>query len=133
MRVRLFFCFALCAGAAVSLGAGTAPEFLHARQLMREMPVRFQPNLGQWNPRVKYFAHTGDSRLLLTAHEAVLAVGGREVGLSLLHSNPSAEISGLDPMPARGNYFVGREQDHWRTDVTQYARVRYAEVYAGVD
>jgi hypothetical protein len=123
----------LCAGALVCSSAGNAPDFLRARQLMRDLPVRFEPNLGQWNPRVKYFAHAGDSRLLLTAREAVLAVGGREVALSLVHSNPAARISGLDPLAARGNYFVGRNHNQWRTDVPQYARVRYGGVYPGVD
>src|SRR5689334_18537455 len=92
MRVRLF-CLALCASAAVSLAGGAAPEFARARQLIRDLPVRFEPNLGQWNSNVKYFSRAGDSRLLLTSHEAILSVGGHEVGLSLLRSNPSARIS----------------------------------------
>jgi len=133
MRVRLFCCVALCGGAAVSLAAGTAPDILRARQLMRDLPVRFEPNLGQWNPQVKYFARAGDSRLLLTSHEAVLDVGGRRLALSLVHSNSTPQISGLEPMNARGNYFIGRNQSQWRTGVTQYSRVRYADVYPGVD
>jgi hypothetical protein len=133
MRVRLFCCIAMCGGAAVCLAAGSAPDILRARQLMRDQPARFEPNLGQWNPRVRFFAHAGDSRLLLTSDEAVLAVGGRNVGLSLVDSNPAARITGLDPLAVRGNYFVGRDASRWRSDVTQYGRVRYAEVYPGVD
>src|SRR5436853_3536769 len=114
MRVRSL-CFALCACAAVSLAAGDAPGISRARQLMRDLPVRFEPNLGQWNARVKFFARAGDSQLLLTSREAVLSAGGRTVGLSLLHSNPSARIEGLDAQAARGNYFLGSDRERWRT------------------
>src|SRR5436190_14842930 len=131
MRVRLF-CFALCAGAAVSLAGGSAPEISRARQLMRGLPVRFEPNLGQWNRRVKFFARAGDTRLLLTSQQAVISGGDRNIALSLMHSNPAPRITGLDPLSARGNYFVGRDQAQWRTDVPQYGRVRYAEIYPGV-
>src|SRR5437868_7738663 len=132
MSVRLFCCLALCTGA-VSMAGSTAPEISHARKLMRDLPVRFEPNLGQWNSQVKFFAHAGDSRLLLTAREAVFSVGGQAVGLSLLHSNKSARIAGLDPLPARANYFVGADRNQWRTGVTQYGRVRCTEVYPGID
>ena len=115
------------------MAGGTAPEISHARQLMRDLPVRFEPNAGQWNSQVKFFARAGDSRLLLTSREAVLSVGGHAVGLSLLHANRSAAIAGLDPLPARANYFVGANQSQWRTGVTQYGRVRYADVYPGID
>ena len=131
----MYVCFValLCAPAPVSLAGSTAPEISHARQLMRDLPVRFEPNLGQWNSQVKFFARAGDSRLLLTSREAVLSVGGQAVGLSLLHSNRSARIAGLDPLPARANYFVGADRSQWRTGVTQFGRVRYAEVYPGID
>ena len=125
MFVRLFFCSALCIGVAASAGRD-------ARDLMRNLPVRFEQNQGQWNRRVKFFARAGDSHLLLTAQEAVLSAGGHTVGLSLLHANPSPVIDGLDPLGARANYFVG-SRDQWRTGVAQYGRVRYTAVYPGID
>jgi hypothetical protein len=132
MSVRLFYCLVLCAGVC-SFAGNTAPEISHARQLLRDLPVRFEPNQGQWNPQVKFFARAGDSRLLLTSNEAVLSVGGQAVGLSLLHSNRSAQVAGLDPLPTRANYFLGADRNQWRTGVTQYSRVKYADVYPGID
>lgn len=133
MSVRLVCCFALCVGVSVPLAHGALPEISRARQLMRDLPVRFEPNRGQWNPQVKFFARAGDSRLLLTSREAMLSVGSHAVSLSLPHSNPSAHIEGLDPLGARGNYFVGAKPSSWRTGVEQYRRVRYSQVYPGVD
>src|SRR5215472_12192965 len=132
MRVCLCRCLYLCAGVS-SVVNGAAPEISRARQLMRDLPVRFEPNRGQWNPRVKFSARAGGSRLVLTAREAVLSVGGHEVALSLPHSNPPARIEGLDPLGARASYFVGSDASRWRTGVEQYSRVRYAQVYPGVD
>jgi hypothetical protein len=37
------------------------------------------------------------------------------------------------PLEARTNYFVGDDPGSWRTDVPNFARVRYPEVYPGVD
>ena len=133
MSVRLFSCFALCAGVAAWAAGGAAPETVKTREMMRSLPIRFEPNTGQWNPRVKFYARTGESRLLLTSQEAVLSTGNRSVGISLVHSNPNARIEGLDPLGVRANYFVGSARDQWRTGVAQYTRVRYADVYPGID
>ncbi len=117
---------------AVWASGEAAPE-IKARELMHNLPIRFEPNTGQWDSRVKFFARTGDSRLMLTAGEAVLSAGGQSIGLSLVHSNPAPRIDGMDPLPARAGYFIGNDRTRWRSSVTQYGRVRYAEVYRGID
>ena len=42
-------------------------------------------------------------------------------------------IAGLDIQQARSNYFKGNDPSRWRTGVPNYARVRYREIYPGVD
>ncbi|MET0622748.1 MAG: SBBP repeat-containing protein, partial [Pyrinomonadaceae bacterium] len=53
--------------------------------------------------------------------------------LSLEGANRSPAAEGLEPLPGDSNYFVGRDARAWRTNVPAFARVRYAEVYKGVD
>ncbi len=53
--------------------------------------------------------------------------------LSLEGANRSPVAEGLEPLDGNSNYFVGRDARAWRTNVPAYARVRYAEVYKGVD
>ncbi|HEY0174282.1 MAG TPA: SBBP repeat-containing protein [Pyrinomonadaceae bacterium] len=53
--------------------------------------------------------------------------------LSLEGANRSPAAEGLEPLRGDSNYFVGRDARAWRTNVPAYARVRYAEVYKGVD
>ena len=101
MCVRLFCYFALCVSVSVPFASGATPDISRARELMRDLPVRFEPNLGQWNARVKFFARAGDSQLLLTSREAVLSAGGRTVGLSLLHADIHA--LGLHPFDPGGH------------------------------
>ncbi len=55
------------------------------------------------------------------------------VKLRLLGANPHARVAGEAPLPGRSNYFRGNDPAKWRTNVPQYARVRYEAVYPGID
>jgi len=53
--------------------------------------------------------------------------------LELLGANPSARLSGLDELPGKTNYFIGNDPKRWLTNVPNYSRVKYQDVYPGVD
>ena len=53
--------------------------------------------------------------------------------LKLLGANPEAKASGLEELPGKSNYFLGNDPKKWRTNVPNYARVKYENVYPGVD
>lgn len=53
--------------------------------------------------------------------------------MQLVGANPQAHVSGLAPLAARSNYFVGNDPAGWRTDVPHFGRVEYQGVYSGVD
>ena len=44
----------------------------------------------------------------------------------------SPAISPEDRMPAATNYFIGR-RDQWHTAIPNYSRIRYRNVYPGID
>lgn len=69
---------------------------------------------------------TPRSRPLLIAKSALLRV--EAVG-----ANPAPHLSGLEELPGKSNYFIGKDPTKWHTDVPTYAKVRYQEVYPGVD
>ena len=46
---------------------------------------------------------------------------------------PQAKVSGLEELPGKSNYFIGNDPKKWRTNVANYAKVKYANVYPGVD
>jgi uncharacterized repeat protein (TIGR01451 family) len=61
------------------------------------------------------------------------ALRSSTVRLRLLGSNTKAEVAGVDPLPGKSNYFMGSDPAKWHTDVPTYARVRYYDIYPGID
>jgi hypothetical protein len=132
MRV---FRFALIACAASLLCAAPARDagLSKAQAAFGRLPLRFEANLGQWIPTVRYAARASGYSLLLTGAGPTIALGGTQrVDISLLGSRPAAEIQPLEKLSVRTNYFVGA-RDRWRRDVPTYSRVLYRQVYTGID
>ena len=46
---------------------------------------------------------------------------------------PGARVSGLEELPGKSNYFIGNDPKKWRTNVPNYAKVKYKNIYPGVD
>jgi hypothetical protein len=55
------------------------------------------------------------------------------LSLSLLGADVTASAKPERLQRGRNNYFVGQDRSKWRTDVPNYARIRYENVYPGVD
>ncbi|MGH7813011.1 MAG: SBBP repeat-containing protein [Candidatus Binataceae bacterium] len=53
--------------------------------------------------------------------------------MELVGANHNAKIEGVDPLPGKSNYFIGSDLKRWHTDIPTYARVRYRNVYPGID
>jgi hypothetical protein len=39
----------------------------------------------------------------------------------------------VDQLPGTSNYFIGNDPAKWRTNVPTYAKVKYEEIYSGID
>jgi hypothetical protein len=113
------------------------------------LPLSFEANRGQTDPRVTFLAHGQGYTVFLTATEAVLAlqkpVGPTSqpmvsqpaptqavVRLQFVGANPRATVTGLDELPGKINYFMGRDPRLWRTGIATYTQVKYANLYPGV-
>jgi len=55
------------------------------------------------------------------------------VQMRLAGANPRASVEGIEPLAQRTHYFVGNDASKWRSNVPHYAKVRYDEVYPGID
>jgi uncharacterized repeat protein (TIGR01451 family) len=53
--------------------------------------------------------------------------------MKLVNANPAPRVVGLDELPGKANYFIGNDPTRWRTNVPTYAKVKYPNVYPGVD
>jgi hypothetical protein len=53
--------------------------------------------------------------------------------MKLVGANANAPVMGSDELPGKVNYFIGNDPKKWRTNVPTYAKVRFHNVYPGVD
>jgi Beta-propeller repeat len=157
-----------------------------------QLPIYFEPNVGQTDSQVKFIARGSGATAFLTATEAVfslpaarhsrdngnpalpvipaeevigmpvvgfglsrglglgvtsfnptrskihspqLATANRQLAITmkLVGANPSAQIEGVDRLPRISNYFIGNDPKKWRTNIPNYSRVRYRDIYPGID
>jgi hypothetical protein len=112
--------------------APPAPTLAAARAALEGLPLRFEANQGQWSPDVRYLARSGGVNVALTDRGPSVGLpGAGRVDLVLEGAAPP-RIEPLEPLAARTDYFIG-PRSNWHTGVTSYARVRYAQVYRGID
>ena len=53
--------------------------------------------------------------------------------IEFVNASTASEIAGVDELSGRSNYFVGNDPKKWRTDVPTFAKVRYRDLYPGID
>jgi hypothetical protein len=53
--------------------------------------------------------------------------------MKLVGANRDATVEGTNELPGKVNYFLGNDPKTWRRNVPTYAKVRYQNVYRGVD
>ena len=126
-----------------------------------KLPLSFEANHGQTDGRVKFLSRTDSYGLFLTGDEAVLALNGNKgnsvktktksagtahrtqsvaapkaggvLRMKLRNANPAAKVTGVDELASTSNYFIGNDAKKWRTNVPSYAKVKYEEIYSGID
>jgi uncharacterized repeat protein (TIGR03803 family) len=139
-----------------------------------ELPLSFEPNLGQAERHVKFLSRGSGYELLLTEDKAVLllnevssATRGQKSGatqpydlslrspiltrnlssmreqeqprkhavlaMRLVGANRTPAVTGLGQLPGKSNYFIGSDPRNWHTNVPNYAKVQYEQIYPGID
>ncbi len=72
-------------------------------------------------------------RLQSTAATSTASDQTDVIHMELSGASPARSATGENPLPGTVNYLIGNDPSQWRRDVPTYARVRYAQVYPGVD
>jgi hypothetical protein len=120
------------------------------------LPLAFQENRGQVDPRVRFTAHGAGVDLFLTDAGGVLALAGdpassrrtakrgararprpppqhaAAIQMCAVGAAPATPV-GIEALPGTANYFIGRDPARWLTGVPTFAKVKYPEIYPGVD
>ena len=71
--------------------------------------------------------------LFLDANAASIDLAGALTTVTLRGARTDVQGEGLDPLPGKSNYFLGNDPTQWRVNVPHYSRVRFADVYPGID
>lgn len=107
--------------------------------------LRFEPNVGQFEPEVRFVARGRSYALFLTPSGATLALhrhhsakptgaADQEAVVTMrVEGAASVDPRGVSALAGRSNYFVGQDPKHWRAGVQTFAKVRYEAILPGVD
>jgi hypothetical protein len=123
-----------------------------------KLPLFFEANEGQTDPSVRFLTRSGGYTMFLTPTETVLvegkngSVSGEKFGkgfarfqadarnskqsvlrMELLGANSAPEFQGLQELPGKVNYLIGKNEAAWHTNVALFSEVQVAKVYPGVD
>lgn len=124
-----------------SSAATPAPVRSRVVDAFAKLPLRFERNDGQTAREVAYLSRGRGSTLFLTSTEAVLSLRdgkGRDAKTAVLRlrlagANADPRIAGEEPLQGTMNYFAGNDRSRWRTAIPTYRRVRYDDVWPGID
>ncbi len=104
-----------------------------ARAGFGQLPLSFEVNQGQVDSRVRFLARGKGYGIFLTDNGAAFSLGGSTLHMHLQNAATSARITGVDQLPGKVNYIVGNKSSDWRTNIPTYERVRYEQIYNGID
>jgi hypothetical protein len=109
----------------------------HLSAAYGQLPLSFEANKGQTDPRVNFLSRGAGYSLFLTPTRAVIELhqsgGGNVVSMKIVGANPGSRPVGLDKQGGVTNYFIGNDPSKWHTDVPNYGEVSYQGVYRGVN
>src|SRR5881394_306255 len=125
-----------------------------ASETYGRLPLRFESNQGQTDERARFISRGNNFNVFLTPSAAIVAfyrgsarrtdkydlnppaeskVRTEILKLGLAGADPQAKISGVDELASKTNYFIGDNPKKWRTNVRNFSKVKYEDVYPGID
>jgi hypothetical protein len=115
-----------------------------AKNSYGKIPLHFELNSKQADEQIKFISRSSSLSLFLKEDGATIALQNSKsvqnrkrtadiVQMKFVGANQSPKIYGEELLEGKTNYLIGNDPKAWRTDIPNYAKVRYEEVYDGVD
>src|SRR5204862_4446532 len=118
--------------------------------LYGRLPLTFEANHGQANAEAQFLSRGDGYNLFLTGGDAVMVFHRARhqrtarprleqpgepsvLRMQLIGANKNPRATGLEELSGRANYFIGKDPTRWLTQVPRFAKVKYEDVYPGVD
>lgn len=102
-------------------------------------PLAFERNLGQAPAGSDFVAQAaGGLRMQISSREALINLPSlsqqpRRLRARLAGNSRHVAPQAIEPLEGRVNYLLGSDPKAWVTDVPTYRRIRYPNVYPGID
>jgi hypothetical protein len=108
------------------------------------LPLNFELNQGQVDRRVRFLARRKGYTVFLTDRGATLVAAERSsaalrrgssaaLQMEFINTSTRARIKGEERLTGRTSYFLGNSPSRWRSNIPHFARVRYDDLYPGID
>jgi len=103
-----------------------------------KIPLAFETNQGQVDESVKFLTRGSGYTMFLTPQEAIISLASlndvsANIQMKMIGANPSPNVIGLDKISSKTNYLISDNQEDWFTDIPNYAKVQYENIYPGID
>lgn len=102
-----------------------------------KIPLHFEENVGQSDAEVRYIARGRGYSMMLARDRALVALqnDNRSGVLEMSFAGRQAEtaITAENELEGKVNYLIGSEPSDWKTDIATFEKVRYREIYRGID
>ncbi|MFN3531738.1 MAG: hypothetical protein ACK41Q_04375 [Candidatus Brocadia sp.] len=122
-----------------------------------KLPLYFIENKGQVDERVRFYEKGSGQSVFFTQDGVYVSLSKKEksvnskqapgdftnqkeekfIGetavLKPINANKAVEIVAEERLSGKVNYFIGNDPKKWRTDIPTYGKVRYKELYPGID
>lgn len=116
-----------------------------------QIPLHFEINQGQVANQVQYLSRGDGYNIYFTSTEVVLDLDSasqpvanhkltqsniREsatLRLQFVNANARSVMVGKEELPSKSNYFIGNDPTQWHTNIKNYAKVIYQNLYPRID
>lgn len=114
------------------------PNASHFVELYGNFPLSFEANEHEGRPAVRFSARGRGYQILLTNDGPSFIFRGDHVKYQRavtikFFGGRAHRVRGIEKQPGITNYFLGRDRSKWKSGIANYAKVRYEQVYPGVD
>lgn len=120
------------------------------------LPLRFEKNIGQTNNNIDFISHNSDYALFLSPTKTIFAIKNQQnannfsknpkinrrnpivestttLTMELIGANNNAKPIELDKLETKSNYLISNNQNEWQTNVENFSKVKYQNIYKGID
>jgi hypothetical protein len=121
-------------------------DLLSAASVLAQAPLAFQANAGQFESQVQFAARGPNYSVALSDASATLSLSEADsygadgvtptsalVTMTMVGANPNATATGKDRDAGTTNFLVGSSKSQWLTGIANYGKVKYQDVYPGIN